>query len=313
VHAAILLAVVATLVSCSRPEPLMPTDPRADVGGDAEPPPPGGTTSLQPVGSWSSLPSGSRCARQVPASSWEPRPENRVPNHTLVDPEAVRAAFEASPRSIGHAYAARWDTWLLPRVDGAFTGTTDQILQWAACKWGLPDDLLRAIAVRESTWYQGLTFEDGSCVPSRGCGDEVDDPAWCRYISRFGPAYASPCPSTFGIVGVKSRNAVDAWPDHHNGTFPFNRDSTAFAADYLGAVLRGCYEGWVTWLLHVGAAYEAGDLHGCVGLWFAGEWHSAAADGYAARVGAEQRTKPWLSEAFWAKQYACDPVSGCPS
>ena len=37
-------------------------------------------------------------------------------------------------------------------------------------------------------------------------------------------------------------------PDNQNGTFPFNRDSTAFALDYLGAFLRGCQEGWVHWL-----------------------------------------------------------------
>ena len=34
------------------------------------------------------------------------------------------------------------------------------------------------------------------------------------------------------------------WPDNQNGTFPFNRDSTAFAVDYIGGELRGCYEGW---------------------------------------------------------------------
>jgi hypothetical protein len=309
--AALLFALVISLVACGRPEHLLPADPRTD--DRADPPPAGGIFSLQPTGAWSSLPSGARCASVVRRSSWEPRPENRTANTTVVDPRAVRTAFQAAPRSIGHAYAAHWDTWLLPRVDGAFTGTTDEILQWAACKWGLPDDLLRAIAVRESTWYQSLTYGDGSCMPSRGCGDEVADPEWCRYISGFGTAYTSPCPSTFGIVGVRSRSGVDAWPHHNNGTFPFNRDSTAFAADYLGAELRGCYEGWVTWLQHVGARYRAGDLDGCIGLWFAGEWHSPAADAYAERVRAEQQAKSWLSEAFATPQYQCDPIAGCPS
>jgi hypothetical protein len=309
--ATLLLVLAASLVSCGPPEHLLPVDPGSGAIG-ADPPPAGGIFSLRPVGSWSSLPSGATCTTRVRRSSWEPRPENRIANRTLVDPEAVRSAFAAAPRSIGHAYPARWDSWLLPRVDGAFTGSTDEILQWAACKWGLPDDLLRAIAVRESTWYQSLAFEDGSCVPSRGCGDEVDDPAWCRYLSRFSTAYLSPCPSTFGIVGVKSRSGVDAWPHRTNGTFPFNRDSTAFAADYLGAELRGCYEGWVTWLVQIGARYEAGDLRGCVGLWFAGEWHSPAADGYADLVRTEQRAKRWLTPAFAAPQYGCDPDAGCP-
>ena len=35
---------------------------------------------------------------------------------------------------------------------------------------------------------------------------------------------------------------------NQNGTFPFNQQSTAFAADYLASQLRGCYEGWEWWL-----------------------------------------------------------------
>jgi autotransporter family porin len=308
--ATLLMVFVTSLVACGPPARVLPVDPAAPGGA---PPPAGGSFSLRPTGSWSSLPSGTTCAGRVHRSNWEPRPENTVANQTRVDPRAIRRAFAAAPRSIGHAYTARWDTWLLPRVDGAFTGTTDEILQWAACKWGLPDDLLRAIAVRESTWYQDLSFADGTCVPSRGCGDEVDDPAWCRYISGSGHTYPPPCPSTFGIVGVKSISGVDAWPHHSNGTFPFNRDSTAFAADYLGAELRGCYEGWVTWLVQVGAPYESGDLPGCVGLWFAGDWHSPDADEYADRVREAQRERPWLMPTFATAQYACDPVAGCPS
>ena len=87
-------------------------------------------------------------------STWEPRPDNTKRDNVMPDPLAVHASFAVRPRSREGAYAALWDSWLLPRVDGQFTGTTDEIFQWGACKWGLPDDLLRALAVRESTWYQ---------------------------------------------------------------------------------------------------------------------------------------------------------------
>ena len=62
----------------------------------------------------------------------------------MPDPSAVHAAFAARPRAVGGAYDAHWDSWLLPRVDGQFTGTTDEIFQWGACKWGLPEALLRS-------------------------------------------------------------------------------------------------------------------------------------------------------------------------
>ena len=87
--------------------------------------------------------------------------------------------------------------------------------------------------------------------------------------------------------------AWGAWPDNQNGTFPFNRDSTAFVVDYLGAYLRGCYEGWASWLTRT-----SGDLGGCVGSWYAGDWHSSTADGYAARVKGEIDSRPWLDASF---------------
>ena len=40
------------------------------------------------------------------------------------------------------------------RVTGNFTGTTDQIIQWAACKWGIDEDIVRAQAAKESGWHQ---------------------------------------------------------------------------------------------------------------------------------------------------------------
>jgi soluble lytic murein transglycosylase-like protein len=32
----------------------------------------------------------------------------------------------------------------------SFRGTTDEIIRWAAWKWGIDEDLLRAVAARES-------------------------------------------------------------------------------------------------------------------------------------------------------------------
>ena len=97
-------------------------------------------------------------------------------------------------------------------MDGQFTGTTDEIFQWAACKWGLPDNLVRAIAVRESTWYQYETYSSGRCVTNWGCGDMMSSAnsataTYCNAVALAGHDYqqdygAGLCPETFSIVGV---------------------------------------------------------------------------------------------------------------
>src|SRR5438552_6891145 len=151
----------------------------------AAPPRPDGYFHLRTPGQWSSLPGDARCARRVHRSSWEPRPENRVANHTIPSASAVASSFAIRPRSrLDETYRKRWDRWLLPRVDGNFSGTTDEIFQWAACKWGLPDNLIRAVAVDESTWFQYLHFPKnasyggggGSCYWKYGCGDAFSSP-----------------------------------------------------------------------------------------------------------------------------------------
>ncbi len=300
----------------------------------SSPPDPNGYFATQPAGSWSSLPSGSSCSQQVHRSSWEPRPENYTQNHNMPDAQAVHNSFAIRPRS--SSYNSNWNNWLLPRVDGQFSGTTDEIIQWAACKWGISDNLLRGQAVRESTWYEGLHFSDGQCYWNRGCGDGFSGPTaasttYCNGIAAFGHDYqkdtnstvgAYPytaqtglCPQTFSIIGIKSwddpawQAPGPAYQGNQNGTFPFNRDSTAFAMDYEASYLRGCDEGWISWLP------SKGDIWGCVGSWFSGDWHSAGADNYISLVQGEITNHSWLTTNFANgknNQYRCDPVKGCP-
>jgi hypothetical protein len=275
---------------------------------DAAPPPRDGSFATLPVGAWRTLPDGAACARQVPRSSWEPRPGNHGPNHTRPDPAAVRAAFAARPRGSDGSYDPRWNSWLLPRVTGASVGTTDELIQWAACKWGVADNLLRAVAALESRWFQAA--EDpatGRCVLGRGCADPFTTrteagAAFCAEISRYGHDYtedypAGRCPRTFSIVGVMAWQDPEwgAMPGNQNGTFPFSRDSTAFALDYFAAFLRGCHEGWLTWLGETGeGSYRPGDLWGCVGTWYAGAWKVPVAEEYAARVREVLDRRVWL-------------------
>ena len=252
-----------------------PKSHRPSPGGQS--PLPGGYFRLLPVGSYASLPGDAKAASEVHRSGWEPRPGNAHYNQTIPVHLNLRRENVAS-----RAYDPRWNKYILGRITGNFTGTTDEIFQWAAAKWGLPDNLLRAIAYMESDWRQS------------NHGDYVSDRAKCpRGYSKL------PCPVTFGIVGTKSTS----WP----GVFPWNRASTAAGADVLGGWIRGCYEGWVWWLRDHGnrsrGGYHAGDIWGCVGAWYSGDWHDGPAEGpggesYSLRARYWDRVRPWLSPRF---------------
>ena len=241
------------------------------------PPPPDGYFRLLPVGSYASLPDDRQAAAEVHRSTWEPRPANAKYDRTIASHLRIQREKAAAK-----AVDPQWNKYILGRITGHFTGTTDEIFQWAAAKWGLPDNLLRTIAYMESDWRQS------------NFGDYVRDTAKCP------PGYNKlPCPVTFGIVGTKSTS----WP----GVFPWNRDSTAAAVDVLGGWLRGCDEGWLWWLRDHGnqsrASYRAGDIWGCVGAWYSGDWHDGPLAGpggqsYLLRAQHWDQIRPWLRRRF---------------
>lgn len=315
----LLTAVVSLLAVGMRAGPVVPD--RADQPDATLAPDPAGYFATEPAGSWQRLPSDEACARRVHRSTWEPRPSNAVANRTRPKISDVRRALSSRPRGNGRTYASQLNTWLLARVSGQHSGTTDENIQWAACKWGISDNLLRAMAAAESTWFQGLREPDGACVEKRGCGDAVKRATaasrrFCDELSRFGYDYARDygdgvCPKTFSIIGVM------AWQDpswgrmsnNQNGTFPFSRDSTAFALDYAAAHLRGCMEGWITWLSNR-EGFRRGDVWGCVGVWFGGDWKTPPSRQYSARVKALMDDRFWLQPGFAEK---ARPTSKSPS
>ena len=69
------------------------------------------------------LPDDAAAAAMVRRSAWEPRPENTVANHT-VPPLDFRP-----PPYPGLINGPQ----VFDRISGNFTGTTDEIIQWAAC------------------------------------------------------------------------------------------------------------------------------------------------------------------------------------
>src|SRR5581483_8351475 len=70
----------------------------------------------------SALPSGAECAARMHRRGWEPRPENAAANET---PGVTGVRIDGA--------GERGQELLAARIDGAFSGTTDEIIQWAAC------------------------------------------------------------------------------------------------------------------------------------------------------------------------------------
>jgi hypothetical protein len=230
-------------------------------GTPAPPPPPGppppavtpvqGDFTLLPRGA--ALPSDAECAARVRRSSWEPRPENYEANHR--SPGALSLA--ANPD-----FDARWNAAFRPRITGRFVGTTDEIIQWSACKWGLDADALRAQAVVESNWRQSTEGDEeprsaGNCAPE-DAGD--------------------PCPTSFGLLQNK-------WY-YNRAAYPMLRTMTSFHMDWSGAKLRGCYEGM--------KGVPGGDIWGCLREWYSGSWNGAGGGAYVARVQDALAERAWL-------------------
>jgi autotransporter family porin len=215
------------------------------------------------------FPSDADCAARVHMSTWEPRPENDVANHTMGPVTNTLGNFSQ--------WSATWNAVDRPRIDGQFAGTTDEIIQWAACKWGLSDEALRAQAVVESSWRQSEVsdFEprsNGHCV-----FDDTTDRS---------------CPTSFSIIQVKWYYHPQYFASNSpQSSYPWIKNSTAFALDQAAAEMRGCYDGQSTYL-----GKTTGDIWGCIQDWYSGAW-TPGGGAYANQVKAYVTSKPWLT---WA-------------
>ena len=167
-------------------------------------------------------------AALVQRSSWEPRPENREAN-----------SHRPSDRTLRHF--RRWSA--LPRaykrrVSGKYTGTTDEIIQWAALKWGFAPDLLRAVAAIESWWRMSAVGDGGQ---------------------------------SYGLMQIK-RGPHCCYPTTRRST-AFNVD---YYGAWLRAAYDGRYR-WLN-TVERGDRYARGDLWGSVGTWYSGRWRYGSGD-----------------------------------
>lgn len=190
----------------------------------------------------------------------------------------VTRAAEFRPMNIpfnytvtGRAPAGPWPTWAFDdstyraKVDGNHVGSTDELLRWAACKWGVPADVLRGVAVQES-WWDATTRGDAG--------------------------------ASYGLMQIK----VGA--PGHPGVTVAEVSATAWNVDYYGATLRACLDGhMVLWRDRpdlTSRPYRRGDLWGCVEAWYTGVGPTTWSAWYSDRVRTYVAQRRWDAPDFVA-------------
>src|SRR5262249_9675720 len=144
------------------------------------------------------LPSEADCAARVRRGRSEPVPENASFNQVL--PTAAQLAKLAIWNGT-QGFDNRAEP-LGKRVTGNFSGTTDEIFQWAACKWGFDEDFVRADAFQANGWHQasvsGWTGDTKICPPNPP--------------TRAGPMGTTECAQVFSLFGITWQFHKSTWP-----------------------------------------------------------------------------------------------------
>ena len=217
-----LVAIGATPASAASPASVSVREPGTDPLSDAE------------------------AAARVNSRSWEPRPGNAQENQRRPSDEQLED-FRRRSEMINRRH-----------VTGRYRGTTDEILQWAARKWGFDPDLFRAVATVESYWKMSAVGDGGL---------------------------------SFGIFQMK-RTYHCCLPLSSKYT-AFNAD---YYGAILRAYYDG-RQTWLN-DVERGERYRAGDIWGSVGSWYAGRWRTEPALGYIRHVQQALRDEPWNNRWF---------------
>jgi hypothetical protein len=263
------------------------------------------STAAQPHGFFATLPpsatlpTGKQCAAMIAATP-ETAPAN-VPFNNNIPTAAQLSTYAAN----GYTSTYQDDYTQYARVRGDYTGSTDMIMRWAACKYGVSEDVVRAQAWVESGWHQG------------GVGDLHTRRARCvqgGFLKLWNTTIGMPdgtavsCPKCcFQSWSAWQTKVFYEWM-----TWPEIMRSTAFAADYRYADQRSCMNGAYASYFSSSAqppnTYAADlanyisspnsrntqrVLWGCIGKHFSGGWHDKKAQLYIAAVKNALATQPW--------------------
>jgi hypothetical protein len=154
----------------------------------------------------------------------ESRPDNDQDNQNVPTASQL-ASFRSSDKSMGSYY--------LDRITGDYRGTTDEIIQWAAYKWGLDPQLLRAVAVVESWWHM-YTVGDGG--------------------------------NAYGLFQIDVRYHANQQLAQNDTAFNADYYGAIIRSYYDGT------QTWLNTVSGNGARYRAHQLWNSVGYWASGRW-----------------------------------------
>jgi autotransporter family porin len=206
------------------------------------------------------LPSESQCAAWVNAQpTSENMPANATANATTPTSEWLTAYYAHPDQDLANNGGALYEN----RVTGAFTGSTDMILRWAACKWGIDEDVVRAEAWEESSWRMSLHADGATGAECHSANVAVGAPNYW--------ADPSPCQPSRGILQCRLT---------YFNLYPYSDSSTALNADYRMARQRICMDGGIPWFASLETTdwgkYPPSDtdaaLYGCMNAWYSGSW-----------------------------------------
>jgi hypothetical protein len=240
--------------------------------------PPTGCTVARPQTTWrapGSRPLTDAEAAACVARSGENRPQN-VNQNATAPTAAELGAFHTARDSYGRTPAEYNPNFASVTGAAALHGlrSTDDIIEWAAYKWGIPEDFVRGQMVMESGW---------SMLQK---GDRRDWPAPVAHLyPELAVIDADSVWESLGIAQIRWRHSVPWNP----GVEPLRWQSTGFALDYSQALIRYYYDGRCDWC---GDGYVAGDPDGAYRAYVSGSWHEG--QWYADGVRHNAATKPWL-------------------
>jgi hypothetical protein len=238
----------------------------------------------------SALPTDAECASLI-AITPETVSENATAN-SIVPTSADLGTFYADPFWFTYGPLSTYTPYTNV-VDGNYVGSTDMILRWAACKWGIDEDVVRAEAWVESGWIEGTSTYNSLNPPEWGDfqseQSECTTPAWNGWSTTINGCYQS--------CGIVQNKVFDF------NVWPAACESTAFNADFRFAMARACIDGngesWYSSdVPSAGYSSYPDDstdqmLWGCIGAWYSGSWYDSGALSYINATQSALATQPW--------------------
>jgi hypothetical protein len=265
----------------SNAPPASPTPPPSD------PPPPSSSLCPAPGAqtTWAA-PGTAPLSDAQAAACVVHQPETRLGNaqyNDYVPTDAQLQAFHSALRDDGLvADSVVPERRYVTGRPGLANPSTDDLIQWVAHKWGIPEDWIRAQMAVESWWKQGVLGDRAT----------VSSSWYSLYPPQAQVAGTSDVYQSMGISQIKWRPDGSDGP----GTEPLRWESTAFALDLVAARIRWFYNGECSWCA---PGYSAGQQWNSIGGWYEpNPWGNSGQASYIAQVQNDLAGRVWAQPGF---------------